>query len=116
MDYALLILTISLLAAAQIVQKQASRQFLGAASLPRALRALLCSKSFWLAAVLLALALSTWLATLSLIEVSTAYPLLGLSFVLTALLSRWLLHEEINLRRWAGIGLISAGAAMMLVA
>jgi drug/metabolite transporter (DMT)-like permease len=116
MDYALLILTITLLAAAQLVQKQASRKFVGADSLPRAIRALLCSRSFWLAAIMLALALLTWLATLSLVEVSKAYPLLGLSFVLTALLSRWLLREEISLRRWAGIGLISAGAAMMLVA
>jgi undecaprenyl phosphate-alpha-L-ara4N flippase subunit ArnE len=116
MDYALLALTISLTAVAQIVQKLASRQFAGHESPGSAVWALFRSRSFWLAAMLLALALLAWLVTLSLVEVSKAYPLLALSFVFTALLSSRLLNEEIKLRRWVGIGLITAGAALMLVA
>ena len=44
---------------------------------------------------------------------STAYPLGALSFVVVALLSRWLLREIITPVRWMGVGLIMAGCALI---
>jgi drug/metabolite transporter (DMT)-like permease len=47
--------------------------------------------------------------TLQWIDISTAYPLGALSFVVVALLSRGLLAETITRRRWLGVCLIMAG-------
>jgi len=71
---------------------------------------------FWLAGLFLTLGMAAWLFTLSSFEVSRAYPLLSLSFVVTALLSRWLLGEKIGSYRWLGICIICIGASIMLIA
>lgn len=115
MSYFFLATTIVLIALGQIAQKLASATMANAIGVPSAIRALLRSKEFWIAGVFLALGLFAWLLTLSVLEVSKAYPLLSLSFALTAMLSRWLLREKINGYRWLGIGLISSGAAIMLM-
>jgi undecaprenyl phosphate-alpha-L-ara4N flippase subunit ArnE len=51
--------------------------------------------------------------TLQWLDISTAYPLCALSFVVVALLSRWLLAETITPMRWAGVGLIMAGCVLI---
>jgi uncharacterized membrane protein len=58
--------------------------------------------------------LLAWLLALSTIEVSKAYPVLALSFVLTTFLSMAVLKERVSSVRWLGIGLITIGAAAML--
>lgn len=118
MNYLLLFTAIALIASGQITQKLAAAVFSdfdldfdGAAP---AIEALLRSKYFWLSVLFLATGLVAWLMALSSIEVSRAYPLLSLSFAITALLSRWLLNEQISGHRWLGIMLITLGAAIML--
>lgn len=112
----LLIITIVLLAVAQIVQKMASRRFVDAAGAGAALLLLFRSVEFWLSGLLLATALITWLCTLTVLELSKAYPLLSVSYALAALLSHVFLDEQVGRNRWLGIGLISAGATIMLAA
>ncbi len=53
--------------------------------------------------------------TLQWLDISTAYPLGALSFVVVAFMSRWLLAEIITPARWAGIALIMAGCALIAV-
>ena len=49
------------------------------------------------------------------LDISTAYPLGALSFVVVTLLSRWMLGEAITPQRWMGVGLIMAGCMMIAV-
>ena len=46
-------------------------------------------------------------------DVSLIWPLTSLGFVITAIAARFFLHEEISLARWAGVGLIVVGAALV---
>jgi len=50
---------------------------------------------------------------LSQYDVSLIWPLTSLGFVLTALAAKFILHEQVDLLRWAGVLLIVVGAAMV---
>jgi drug/metabolite transporter (DMT)-like permease len=116
LNYFFLFSAIVLIAFGQITQKRASEVFSGFDRVIPAMNALLRSGYFWLSVLFLATGLAAWLIALSSIEVSKAYPLLSLSFAVTALLSRWLLHEKISGFRWLGIASITLGATIMLIA
>jgi multidrug transporter EmrE-like cation transporter len=68
--------------------------------------------------VLLSLALAflaalTWIAAVSRLSLSTAYPFMSLAFVGTALFSALMLGESISVARWAGIGVVVAGLILV---
>jgi len=46
-------------------------------------------------------------------DVSLIWPLTSLGFVITAVAARFIRHEEISALRWAGVGLIVVGAALV---
>jgi len=50
-----------------------------------------------------------WIIGLSRVDVSVAYPLLSLGYVVNAVLAWWLFGEVLNATRWGGIVLILAG-------
>lgn len=54
-----------------------------------------------------------WLAVLSRVNLSFAYPILALGYVLTALFSRLLFNEAISPTRWAGIIVICVGVVLV---
>jgi drug/metabolite transporter (DMT)-like permease len=54
-----------------------------------------------------------WLGVLSRAELSQAYPFVGLSFVLTAILGYLLFNDALTLPRIAGILLIVAGVVLV---
>ncbi|MDQ2737016.1 MAG: SMR family transporter [Pseudomonadota bacterium] len=54
-----------------------------------------------------------WIVALSRIDVSIAYPMLSLGYVLNALLASWLFGEAVSLQRWLGIGVILLGVALV---
>lgn len=54
-----------------------------------------------------------WMAALTELELSRAYPLMSLSFVLVLALSVWLLGEPFTLGKAAGIALIVAGTIVI---
>jgi len=56
---------------------------------------------------------AVWLLVLARIDVSLAYPMVGLGFVVTMLLA-WMIHDEtLTLTKVAGTLLISAGVYVM---
>lgn len=59
--------------------------------------------------VLYGLGAVAWIAVLSRLDLSLAYPFLALNFVLVALVSRFGLGETLPPLRWAGIAVICAG-------
>lgn len=54
-----------------------------------------------------------WIWLLRTIPLTVLQPILSLSYVLTALLALWILHEPVPLQRWLGMGLIMMGILMV---
>lgn len=60
-----------------------------------------------------ALSVVVWIVALSRVDVSVAYPMLSVGYVLNALLAMWLFGEVVTLQRWLGIAVILAGVALV---
>jgi drug/metabolite transporter (DMT)-like permease len=69
----------------------------------------------WVLAWAFSFAVATvlWLAALSHIEISYAYPLLGIGYVLVVLLAAIFLKEKISARRWIAMLIIATGAVIV---
>lgn len=64
--------------------------------------------------VLLAVFFFSYLAILSLADLSYVLPTTAASYLVVAVLSHFLLHETVSPVRWTGIGLIIAGVMLVL--
>ncbi|MFC6338697.1 EamA family transporter [Pseudomonas sp. CCM 7891] len=67
----------------------------------------------WSALACLGLGLLVWLLVLQRLEVSVAYPMLSLNFVLVTLVARFVFHEPIDARHWLGVALVVAGVVLL---
>src|SRR5579863_9894799 len=56
-----------------------------------------------------AISVIVWILALSRVEVSVAYPMLSVGYVVNALAAWWLFGESLNTARLAGIGVIIVG-------
>jgi len=54
-----------------------------------------------------------WLMVLSRVEVSFAYPLLSVGYIVTAIAGFWLFNENMGLVRWMGILIICLGVYLI---
>lgn len=63
--------------------------------------------------LVMVVSMASHLVVLSRVEISYAYPFLGLSFVLTALYGYYFLDEAVTIWRSAGVLLIVAGVAVI---
>ena len=54
-----------------------------------------------------------WLVILSTVDLSFAYPFIGLSYVIVLILSKFILKEEVNPVRWVGAFIITAGVVII---
>ena len=50
-----------------------------------------------------------WIAALSRVPVTVAYPMLSIGYIVNALIARYWLGEQLNMSGWAGIGFICIG-------
>ena len=68
----------------------------------------------WVVSALVALliAVATWMAAMTKLQLSHAYPFVSLAFVLVVLCSAWLFHEPLNIAKLAGLALICVGIAI----
>jgi drug/metabolite transporter (DMT)-like permease len=66
-----------------------------------------------LGVALLILWMMSRMALLSWADLSYVLPVTSIGYVLVALAGKFLLHEQISARRWAGIALIMAGVALV---
>ncbi len=114
MTAALLIaITLLLTTSGQLLQKISADRASRADNRHGRIANLLHQPQTWWAAGLLGLGMLSWLAVLSSMEVSQAYPYLGLGYVLVMLVSRYRLSEHISLQRWAGVALIVGGIVVL---
>lgn len=63
--------------------------------------------------LLLLVFFASYLAALSWSDLTYVLPATSLGYVLMALLSQWLLHENVTLTRWLGILLVSGGVGIV---
>jgi multidrug transporter EmrE-like cation transporter len=54
-----------------------------------------------------------WLLVLARLDVSMAYPIVALGFVLTAMLGWWIHGESVSAMRWVGIVVITVGVVIV---
>jgi drug/metabolite transporter (DMT)-like permease len=67
-----------------------------------------------LGVLLLILWLISQLSLLSRVDLSYVLPVTSVSYVLTALMGEFLLHERVSTERWIGIGLIGLGVSLVV--
>jgi len=60
-----------------------------------------------------AVSVVVWIVALSRVDVSIAYPMLSVGYVVNALLAMWLFGEAVTLQRWIGIGVILVGVTLV---
>jgi multidrug transporter EmrE-like cation transporter len=70
-------------------------------------------KYVFLGVVLYFLAVLLWFVVLSKAELSFAYPLISLAYVITAFLAMFVFKENVTVVRWLGIILILAGVFLI---
>lgn len=72
-------------------------------------------KRLWIGAgvVLFILQALIYTGALQFVEVSTAFPIGSVAFVVVAILSRRFLNEPVTRPRWIGIGLIIVGVSLL---
>jgi multidrug transporter EmrE-like cation transporter len=59
------------------------------------------------------ISVGVWIVGLSRVDVSIAYPMLSMGYVVNALLAWWLFGEALGPMRWAGLVLILAGVLLI---
>ena len=67
-----------------------------------------------LGVLLLIVWLISQLSLLSRVDLSYVLPVTSVSYVLTALMGEFLLHERVSTERWIGIGLIGLGVSLVV--
>lgn len=74
-------------------------------------------KALWIGAgiFLFILQALAYTGALQFVEVSTAFPIGSIGFVIVAILSRRMLNEPVTATRWIGIALIVAGVSLLAV-
>ncbi|HEY1058931.1 MAG TPA: SMR family transporter [Limnobacter sp.] len=57
--------------------------------------------------------LLVWLMALSRVDVTLAYPMLAIGYVVNAVAAQYYLGEVVSLQRWLAIGIILVGVALL---
>lgn len=61
----------------------------------------------------MAISFFAFMELLAVAPLSFAVPATAVNIVVETVLARWILHESVNWRRWAGVGLIAGGVALL---
>jgi len=110
--------TVSLSAVAQVALKAGVSSPAIAAGASNSAMALILavagSPFIWLGLGIYGGSVLAWMWVLSKVEVSVAYPFVGVSFVLTAIMGAMFLHENVTPLRVAGTLLVATGCILIV--
>ncbi len=114
----LILASVGLGAVAQVLMKlgmtaEPMREALATGAPVRVVVAVLTSPGVMGGLALYGIATVLWLGVLSRVELSQAYPFVGLSFVLAAVLGYFVFADAVSATRVAGIALIVAGVVLV---
>ncbi len=115
MDILLISATLLLITTGQILQKVAADKAAQHSANIGMIGGLIRQHETWWAVLCLATGMAFWMAVLYRMEVSQAYPYLGLGYVLVLLASRSWLNEQISGGRWFGVFLIICGITILSI-
>lgn len=115
---ALTLMSVFLATAGQLMLKSGMARvgYIGSARLERPFQVLSEVARTWQVVVGLALfvlSAVTWLIVVSRVPLSFAYPFAGITYVLLALFSKFVLKEHVPGLRWLGVALIVAGIVVV---
>lgn len=85
----------------------------GVSSLISHLGAMICNLWLWSAMICYGISILLWMAVLSKVEVSFAYPFLSIGYVVAAIICWQLFGESLSLTRIAGILVICVGVFLI---
>ena len=68
---------------------------------------------FWAGFACYGISLFTWIATLSRLPVSVAYPLVSIGYVVNAIAAWWLFGESLTVQKLVGVGFIIIGVILV---
>ena len=113
--FAIVLFSVSLNAMAQVVLRKAmTGPPLPPASDVMALSFALAGNAWlWAGMLCYAASIGLWLVVLSRVEVSAAYPMLSIGYVLAAVMGYFFLGESVGVERMAGIALICGGVLLV---
>lgn len=67
----------------------------------------------WIGLLLFGVSALFWLVVLSRVDLSLAYPFVGVSYIVVVALARFLFHEHVPTLRWIGVSIIAFGIALI---
>jgi multidrug transporter EmrE-like cation transporter len=109
----LILLGVLLNAVAQLLLKQGMLRVgsfgLDLATLSSVAPKIMASPFVWAGLVSYVLSVAVWLVVLSRVDVSYAYPMVGLGYVFATAVAWAVFHEDVSLMRLAGILVVCAG-------
>ena len=110
-----ILVTVALSAVAQIALKAgvSALKLTEGQDIVSLMLAVAASPFIWLGLVIYGLSVLAWLWVLSKVDVSFAYPFVGLSFVLTVVMGAVILHENVSPLRIAGVFLVICGCVLI---
>ncbi|MGV6857714.1 MAG: EamA family transporter [bacterium] len=113
MVYLLIAITLLLTTSGQLLQKLSADKAKLANNNRGMVGNLIRQPLTWWAGLCLGLGMVFWLWVLHLMEVSAAYPYLGLGYVLVLLVSHFYLGEPVDRARMGGVALIVCGIVVL---
>ncbi len=117
-NMALLLFAVGAAATGQVLLKHGMQSAAAQAASTRGSLAIAAATSPWVLAGLMVFAVSAiaWLATLSRVPLSVAYPFNALGYLAILTASVLVLHERANVWTWAGSLLVVSGLIMVVLA
>jgi drug/metabolite transporter (DMT)-like permease len=117
-SFALLLVSVIFAIAGQFTLKSAMERIgrIGTAQVSQPLETVtraLTEPRLWVGLTLFGVSALFWLVVLSRVPLSVAYPIVGLSYVIVVVLSRYMLHEHIPTLRWVGAVVVAIGIAII---
>ena len=114
----LLVVSVSFAVAGQLTLKWAMDRIgrIGSAEVSEAGDTLLRAAKeprLWLGLFLFGVSALFWLVVLSRVDLSIAYPMVGVSYILIVLFARIFLKEHVPTLRWAGVLVVAMGIAII---
>lgn len=115
MNIILILISVLLNCAAQLFIRKGMLQIgeVGAAALVKVLVPMLLNAYLWSAMLCYAVSILLWMAVLSKVEVSFAYPFLSIGYVVAAVVGYYYFGESLSLIRIVGILVICIGVFLI---
>lgn len=67
----------------------------------------------WIGLLLFGVSALFWLVVLSRVDLSLAYPFVGISYIVVVALARFLFDEQVPTLRWVGVSIIAVGITLI---